>query len=182
MITRDSALHLLRAFFRGESPFEEVRARVGHASSAIPEVFMAWFGALPEGDRRTVVDVLAESIIDGSDLDENLQQACFVMVDTATHYPTAVSRSVVEKVERLFRQRPMIKAWLKDQETDDDDRKDFRSRWRFALALFNLLWTLDSPVAKEVLRVFEQDAKDPHFVRAIRLASGTGNSGLGNLG
>lgn len=169
-MTRNDALQLLGSFFRGENPFGETKELLGHASSGIPDVFVAWFARQPDEDKRTIAGALTESVIEAGELDKNLPQACFLMVELAARHPSFIPQTVVAKVERLVRRRDTVKMWLNDQESEGDDRKDFRSRWRFALALWNFLWAVSSPVAEEVFQTFAEEARDPHFARSIRLA------------
>jgi len=169
-MTRNSASQLLGSFFRGETPFEETKELLGHASTGIPDLFISWFAEQTEADKRVVANVLAESVIEAGDLDKNLPQACFLMVDIARSHPLSIPPEIVTKVEQLFRNRGNIRTWLNDEEGDSDRRKDFRSRWRFALALWNFLWVVGSPVAEESFETFTNQAKDPHFARSIELA------------
>lgn len=170
MIARNEALNLLGCFFRGDSPFEQTKELSGHASSGIPDIFFGWFAKQADEDKQMVANVLAESVIEGGELDWKLPQACFLMVEVAARYPSAIPEAVVARAEQLLRRGDSVNAWLNDKDGDGDDQKDFRSRWRFALALWNLLWFVGSPVAGEIFNVFAEGAKDPHFARSIRLA------------
>jgi hypothetical protein len=170
MITRSDASTLLGSFFRGDTPFERTKELSGHASSRIPDIFCDWFGHLTEEDKRVVANVLVESVIESGELDENLPQACFLMVEVATRCQASIPESAVARVEQVLRRSDGVRTWLNDVESDDDGRKNFRMRWRFALALWNFLWVVGSPVADELFEVFVSGAKDPHFARSIRLA------------
>jgi hypothetical protein len=170
MITRSDALTLLGSFFRGDTPFEPTKELSGHASSGIPDIFCDWFDQLTEEDKRVVANVLVEAVIESGELDENLPQACFLMVEVATRCQASIPESAAARVEQVLRSSDSVRTWLNDVESDDDGRKNFRMRWRFALALWNFLWVMESPVADKLFEVFAAGAKDTHFARSIRLA------------
>jgi hypothetical protein len=169
-MNEDEAIKLIGFFFSGKAPFENTKHLLGHASSDIPDVFMEWFGRQRDADKRVIATVLAESVVVGGTFDDYFLQTCSLLVRVADRYTLSIPEACVTKVEGLFRDREVIRRWLDHIESEDDDRKDPRSRWRFALALWNLLWVVGSPVAEKSFQTITEQASDPHFVRAIKLA------------
>ena len=169
-MNRNDALKLLGAFLCGQHPFEKVKTLVGPASADIPAVFLTWFSGLADADQCTLAEVLIELVTESGELDKHLPKLCCLMVEIVADYPSTIPRAAIANVERLVRNRQLARIWLNDQETEEDDLKDFRTRWRYALTLWNFLWLVRSPTADEVFDVFAKSAQDPQFARSIRLA------------
>lgn len=162
-------MDLLLRFFKRQSPFEEVRLLVGHASSQIPDVFFRWVSNLPLEDQEMVVAILLEQVLEGQALVDYLPQAACILVGTVTQYPSLFGRQLLNRLEAYMSSADRINTWVSDIETEDESR-DLRSSWQFALFLWNLLTAVRSPKAASLYRIFRDNAKDEHFARSIEIA------------
>ena len=170
-MTNDTARHLLLAFLTGQEPFARTAEKRGHASSLIPDDFLTWFSGNEPEDRATLSGVLIDVVLEGDlEFHDYLRQACFLMVEVAAHFPSNIPARVIQKAEELLQRGDLVKAWLEDQESDDDSEKDFRNRWRFALSLWNVLHLVGSKAAERSFEVFVRRSKDPQFVRSLKAA------------
>lgn len=169
-MTKNEAIDLLLCFFNARPPFASVRELAGHASSKIPHVFSEWLATLPREDQITVADALTESVLRGEDLIVHLPDATSLLADVAAKFPSAISPVSRRDLEKYIMRGDVTLAWLQDEDSETDHLKDYRSRWRFALCLWNALYKLKSPVALDRLSVFTSRAKDPEFARSLELA------------
>jgi len=167
MITRESVYNVIQSFFSGDEPFSEVRDLVGQASSEVPEVFFEWFTTLSTQEKDLVAETLIQSILEPGMFEQYLPELCFLIVVVAAREPASIPSSAAAGVEKFIKRGDMVRAWLEDHETEEDDSKEFRGRWRYALSLWNLLWAVHSPVADEMFTIFSQQAKDREFARSI---------------
>lgn len=170
MIRPDETLSLLRKFFKCQSPFDEAAELTGHASSGKPDVFVRWFTSLPVTDKEAICHALTGCVLFRDELNDFLPQAAFLLVELAAKRPRSFSRESIKALEDYMKRGNVVSSWLVDQDSEFDHLKNYRSRWRFALSLWNVLYVLKSPVAMESFRAFASRAKDPEFVRSLEIA------------
>ena len=171
-MTKRQALKSIRDFFNREPPFEVAAHLVGHAASQIPDVFLDWLKGASREDRQLLADVLLDVVLGGDEVIRDIDSATGLLVSITLRYPDSLSRQGANRLENYMRQPGNIGHWLTDEDSEQDDRKDYRTRWRFALSLWNILYATKSPLADELFREFFEKAKDQHFSRSIELAKG----------
>jgi hypothetical protein len=183
MMTRSEVIDLLASFFEGRHPFEEVGKLTGHASSKAPSVFSEWLTGLPQRNQVLVVDVLTELVLQGDEFHFRLPEAAFLFAHIANKAPASFSPTALAALENYMAREEIASAWMQDEDSESDDLKDYRTRWRFALSLWNALYDLRSPFADERFRAFSRYAKDPEFARSLELAKKVrDNSPFGRTG
>ena len=170
MITEQVASDLLQAFFTGQSPFTATAELTGHASSKVQEIFLDWFREIQPKDRETVVNALLDLTLDRDDLEEHLPAASALLAEVTSNYPQTFSRANLERLERYALRGDNLSQWIQDQDSDSDTQKNYRSRWRFVLCLWNVLYVLRSPRAQELYVYLSTRSRDEFFVQALSLA------------
>jgi hypothetical protein len=168
-MTPPQALELLLKFFKAETPFEEAHLLAGHASSQIPGLFLNAFSQLSSADQNLVLRVLLHELLQGDALNTYLPQASVILSQTVNRYPSVFVGELLDRVESHLLREDHIATWLADIDSDDEG-KDYRSSWRFALRLWNVLASARSTKATSLYERFRNDAKDEHFSRSIEIA------------
>jgi hypothetical protein len=169
-MTEDEALTTLKKFFEAKPPFAAVARFGGHAGSMAPDVFHNWFFFLPASDRTAVIDVLVASLLHGDQLAEHVSNAWHLLVEAIEADSTIVSAKARKAIEACASQPELQSRWLEDVETEEGQTKERRHTWRFALALWNVLYVIQSPTGEQLFRILTDRAKDPNFVRSLHLA------------
>jgi len=170
MIILQEAKSLVSAYFSGSDPFSEVQELVGHFASQRPDVFLKWFSKQEVEDQRVIAQVLADSALFTEGTSGEIFATASLLADVARQFPSALSPQNIQTLEQFISHGDKLSVWLDDEDTEDDEMKDARTRWRFALMLWNVLVAVGSPVASKAFDRFVQQARDPEFVRGITLA------------
>jgi hypothetical protein len=170
MMTNQEACDYLEAFFGARRPFAAAAELPGHASSRIPEVFLNWFQGLDPQDREIVVNALVSFVLVGDSNNAHVPAASALLAEMAAKYPRDFAFATRDRLEVFALRGENLSRWVEDQDSESEGQTDYRSRWRFALCLWNTLYALKSPRAQDLFEQLSTRSRDEFFICALNLA------------
>ena len=156
----------LQLFFEGRGRFVGRDERVGMDASSIPELYVAYFLGLSRAERAAAADALVTAALD---LDDSgsvpATGAARLIVDLCLRGATDAFTPYRDRLVRELEDPQRLATWL--AAGDPHDGRGTPDEWRFALALWGVLYMLDHAAAEPSFGRFTHEASSTSFREAL---------------